>query len=304
MIPPVAVVFSRILTGLLTLAAEPPMDSLPLPPLKLNGLPARVHTQGIEQVGSRWYVTGRSEDRSPKRAWLLRIGHGESEWESWDITPGLLHDGGDASLDHPGGFQSDGTNLWIPIAESRRNGRSVVHAYSLDEIQPGHELKPATVFKVEDHIGAIAVCRNPDLLLGANWDSERVYLWDFSGKLVRTFDGDSLRSRELGFSVESGRTSGLAVQDWKFDGRRLWVSGLLKSAGVSARSFPSGVVEFEDFLKPDSASRRIPLPEVPGVQLGREGMTVGRDGMYFLPEDLGATNRIFRLRTAGPKTGK
>ena len=34
-------------------------------------------------------------------------------------------------LDHPGGFDSDGENLWVPISQSRRNGQTMIRKFSI-----------------------------------------------------------------------------------------------------------------------------------------------------------------------------
>src|SRR5206468_7568295 len=91
------------------------IDEIPLPELRIDGQPAKAHTQGLELAGASYYVTARREDVRPKRALLLRTAKSATHWDVWDITP---RDSGNAILlDHPGGMQSDGQRLWIPLAQ-------------------------------------------------------------------------------------------------------------------------------------------------------------------------------------------
>src|SRR6266446_7623703 len=89
------------------------IDEIPLPALRIDGQPAKAHTQGLEVAAASYYVTARREDVRPKRALLLRTAKSATHWDVWDITP---RDSGNTGmpLDHPGGMQSDGQRLWIP----------------------------------------------------------------------------------------------------------------------------------------------------------------------------------------------
>ncbi|MHC1769954.1 MAG: DUF6454 family protein [Verrucomicrobiia bacterium] len=264
-------------------------EELRLPSFHLAGQPARAHTQGLEIVADRFYVTARLEDSLPRRALLLRTERGRSDWDVWDITPS------DASrqpgnLDHPGGMQSDGKRLWIPLAESRRNGRSLIRAFPLQGLTPGGQLKPDVEVGVDDHIGALAVSRDADIVLGASWDTETVYVWDCQGHLQRTLTGPFLRAWGLG---SADGEVGLAVQDWKILNREVFASGLLKGANVSVP--PSRLLVFESLLTGPARSRSVSLPELDTTELGREGMAIDKGVVYFLPEDLGDSNRLFRI---------
>src|SRR6266436_3117167 len=197
------------------------IDEIPLPPLRIDSQPARAHTQGLEVTGSSYYVTARREDIRPKRAMLLRTGKTETHWDVWDITP---RDSGSApmTLDHPGGMQSDGQRLWIPIAESKPKSRSIIRVVPLAAMVAGQPLDPEFEFPVDDHIGAVAVAVDHNLVLGANWDTESVYVWDLHGHLKRTLTGSELGLRGLGAVAGPTPRFGIAVQDWKLIGDRLF----------------------------------------------------------------------------------
>ena len=178
-------------------AADPVPESVNLPALRLDGQPARAHTQGLEVVGGHYFVTARREDVRARRALLLRTDPTRSEWDVWDITP-LDTQGQATTLDHPGGLQSDGTRLWIPVAESKRNGRTLIRVFPIAGLVSGQAPRPEREVPVDDHIGALAVSAPLALLLGASWDTERVYVWDLEGRLQRKLEGAELTSRTLG----------------------------------------------------------------------------------------------------------
>jgi hypothetical protein len=251
----------------------------------------------LEILDGKYYVTARREDIQPKRALLLRSAAGANDWDIWDITP-VSPDGTVTMLDHPGGFQSDGKRLWIPLAESKRKGSSLIRVFPIARLVPSQPLKAEFEFPVNDHIGALAVSAARKIVFGANWDTEAVYLWDFDGRLQRTMNGPDLASRGLG--VVSGATgrAGLAVQDWKVMGNRLFASGLFRGPGVSPESSQSRLISFVGFAELGFQRRSIALPKQNGTELAQEAMAISNGLVYFLPGDLGASNRIFRLPLA------
>jgi len=269
-----------------------------LPPLRINGEAARAHTQGMEIVDGPFYVTARLESARPKRAILARTTPGSDAWDTWDITPPASTDAA-APLDHPGGFQSDGRRFWIPVAQSVRHGRTVIRVFAIDRLKPGQPAVPDFEFPVADHIGALAVTTNQNLLLGANWDTETVYVWDLAGRLQRTINGADLKSRNLGVVSGPNGHAGVAVQDWKFSDERLYASGLFGDPEKAVARPRSRVLVFTHFLELGFELEQVPLPNQPGVELAQEAMARSGGWLYFLPENLGATNRYFRLRQQG-----
>lgn len=262
------------------------IERVALPALRLRGEPLTAHTQGLEIVGDSLYVTARQDTPAPRRALLLRTAWQAAGWDLWELTAG------EPGLDHPGGLQSDGQRLWIPLATSRRGGTSRIQAYALADLKPGQPPRPEVEFAVTNHIGALAVLPRQDLLVGAAWDTDTVYLWDRQGRLKETLRGADLRRRGLGGEPLAGELPGLAVQDWKFVDGVLVAAGLVKPGGTAGHSFSR-------LLWLDSRLEHLPtLPPLPpgpeGVELGREGMAVAKDSVWFLPGDLGATNAIYR----------
>jgi len=275
------------------------LTEIKLPPLRIQGQPGKAHTQGLELGSTNFYVTARRDDLLPKRALLLRTAPGRPDWDVWDITP-VDAQGNLTSLDHPGGMQSDGKHFWIPLAESKRHGRSLVRRYPIDSLVPGQPPKPDFEFEVHDHIGAVAVSNQRKLLFGANWDTESVYVWDFTGHLQQTFTSAELGRRGIGVGAAGDsnapdRPTGLTVQDWKWVDDRLFASGLFRAAKTDPNSPQSQIVSFVNVLEPRFQRIAIPLPKQHGTELAREGMAISDGTVYFLPEDLTSTNRIFRM---------
>ncbi len=277
-----------------SLAEDLSVEVIVLPPLRVTGQAARAHTQGLEVQGGRYYVTARREDVQPKGALLLRTEPALTNWDVWDITPATTA-AAKTALDHPGGMQSDGKRLWIPIAESKPKSHSRICVFPLAAMVAGQPLQPAFEFPVNDHIGAVAVTADLDFVLGANWDTESVYVWDLPGNLKRTLTGSALAMRRLGLAAGPGGQTGVAVQDWKAIGDRLFASGLNRASAVQAMSSRSCWLSFTNFLAPDFGSRVVALPLQGRTELCREAMAVAEGRIYFLPEDLGASNRLFQL---------
>jgi hypothetical protein len=273
--------------------------TIPLPPLKVDGLAASAHSQGMEIIGGHFFVTARLETSRPKRAILVRTKPPAGEWDVWDITP-ANPSGASGALDHPGGFQSDGQRLWIPVSESVRRGRTLVRVFALDQLKPGQSARSEFDFPVEDHIGALAVATNHGIILGASWDTETVYVWDLRGRLQRTLSGPELTSRGLGV-ISSGTNAhaGVAVQDWKIYGDLLYASGLFGDS-VQKPLFPRGrLLVFKRFLDAGFEREAIRLPADQPIELAQEAMALSGNLVYLLPENLGQSNRCFRFNRGG-----
>ncbi len=88
------------------------------------------------------------------------------------------------------------------------------------------------------------------------------------------------------------------MQDWKVVGDRLVVSGIFKDPQSSAAAPTSRLLMFDRFLEPAFECRAIRVPVREGIELGHEGMAVTGEFVLFLPEDLGASNRLFRASLA------
>lgn len=273
-------------------AVDMSVESIRLPVLRIDGKAVTAHKQGLDWVDGQLFVTAQRDDVRPKRALLLRVVPAATNWVAWDITP-AGRAGAGTGRDHPGGFQTDGTRLWIPVAESKPHGRSVIRAYRVTDLTAGRRPEAEFEFEVEDHIGAVAVSVERQLLLGANWDTETVYAWDFNGRSLWTLAGVALKERGLGFVAGAGGRAGIAVQDWKLVGDQLYVSGLFRSPGTASVPPASRWCWFDHFSAHTALPSTVTLPLQDGVELAKEAMAIAGDKVYFLPEDLKATNRLF-----------
>jgi hypothetical protein len=253
-----------------------------LPSVVLDGAPVHIHVQGLFVTGKHFIVTGRLE-RSPKRALFMRFDrHDPTDFEVLDITP-TSPAGVAEILDHPGGFDFDGTHFWIPVAISRAKSHTAIvkltHAPNLPLAQQSHEV----AFRVHDHIGAIA-CRD-DAIYGATWDTKHVLIWNDDGKMTRRIAQSSF--------VRNDAQWRLAVQDWKFERDFLFAAGLEKSpVGAPAKAII-------DVLRPMAMVRvgRIELPNMDGVTrpVTNEGMAWHAGRLFLLPEDLGRGAKVLQF---------
>ncbi len=292
-----AAAIATLLFNLPARADDLPVEQLTLPALLIDGKAAAAHTQGLEVAASKFYVTARLESARPKRALLLRTAVAGTNWDVWDITPAASANSG-MPLDHPGGMQSDGSRLWIPVAASKPKSRTLIRAFRVADMVAGRPLKSEFEFPVADHIGALAVAMDLALIFGANWDTEKVYVWDLQGHLKQMLEGAAIVQRGLGTIVNSNNLAGVAVQDWKAVGARLYASGPQRSAG-SASSLPkSRWLVYSNFLHPDFQRSTVILPLQERTELAREAMAAADGAVYFLPEDLGTSNRLFRVPLA------
>src|SRR5882757_1420395 len=101
------------------------------------------HPQGMVKIGETLFVSSVEViDRD--------AGKGVGHLFKIDMTGHLLADLrlGEGAIYHPGGIDTDGTNLWVPVAEYRPDSRAIV--YRVD----AQTMKAVEVFRVADHVGA------------------------------------------------------------------------------------------------------------------------------------------------------
>jgi hypothetical protein len=211
------------------------------------------HVQGIAVRGTSLYLT--AVDRANKKGFLF-----EYDRESGKRLRVIELQQGDRF--HAGGISLDGDTIWIPIAEYRRDGSSIVEQRSLKTFEVLRR------FEVEDHTGAVAAA--PDHLYGANWDARTIYTWDREGK--------QLGSRP--------NPSPAAYQDMKWAGGALVASGLVSGNGVIDWLDPATLTPIRT-LTTGKTDR--------GVVFTHEGMAIDGGMLYLLPEDSPSRLFVFRL---------
>lgn len=256
----------------------------PLPEIKIDGKPVKIHTQGLKVTARYYLVTGRLET-DPKRALLLRFPRRElTKFELTDITPDQ-----DPNLDHPGGFDRDGAGVyWIPVSTSNPRGPTIIYGLVISDQQPLSAVRRHKTIRIEDHIGAIA-CLDSGTLLAANWDTKTIYWIDEQGTVTKELARNKFIARNPGWQ--------LAVQDWKFDRKH----GFLRAGGIDksprrTNNTPNAMVAVID-LKRQSIVDSIPF--APRAEVARpmtnEGMDWFADELFLLPEDFGEGARVFRF---------
>lgn len=266
-----------------------------LPDVRVDGKPVRIHTQGLYATRRYYYVTGRLEGRS-RRPLLVRFDRSDgNRIESIDLARALGESDATASnLDHPGGFDFDGRRFWIPVSESRPNGKTIVLTYQPAGDRALSIRQAVMAFGVDDHIGALAYDQTAQVVYGANWDTRRVYCWNPDGTLVRKIDAEALNAQPPG--------PRLAVQDWKSLGRGVVLaSGIDKSPLRPIGQVAAVLAEIDLRAGTYRAFERLGPPAGLAGPVTREGMAVQGDSVYFLPSDLGSGAAVYRYRRrAGP----
>ncbi len=245
----------RVLAALLLcpcVCAQPAADLELVRTVELKG--SLYHVQGIDLNETYLWVT--SVDSTSRKGYLH-----EFELASGKIRRSVeVQDG---PRFHPGGIAADATSIFVPVAEYRRNSSAVIQKRNQRTLAIEHQ------FEVPDHIGCIAV--GPSILVGGNWDSGELYVWDHSGKLQRKMTNPTRN----------------AFQDVKLDNSILIASGLLpgKAGEIDWLEFPS--LRLLRRVAVGKTDRSIPYTQ--------EGMAIRNGLLYLLPED-GPGSRLFVFR--------
>jgi len=261
-----------------------------LPNFQIDGEPAQIHTQGIYVTKQSLYVTGRLERKS-RRALLLRFARPNLELAEYlDITPPVDTKGTSAGhLDHPGGFDYDGTCFWIPVAVSQRQSSTAIVKIRTKLDSELTNVSFETAFVLNDHIGALAFDRKRDRLFGANWDTKLVYVWQRDGKLLKRIPREELLEGQPKWS--------LAVQDWKGMSEGILLAGGLDKSPLRNPSQPRAVVQWIDLSKRQTLDTiRLPSPSLEAHSMTHEGMAFFEQQIFLLPGDLGEDAALYRYR--------
>lgn len=230
-------------------AGSPPLENWTLErSLTLQG--ETHHVQGIVVVDGTLLVS--SVDAARKKGFLM----------VFDLASGKRLkevEIGSGAMFHPGGMDSDGTSLWVPVAEYKPGSRSLIERRALAT------LELLSRFEVADHIGCLSIAG--DHLVGGNWDARQFYEWSFEGTLMRRRDNPN-------------RTH---YQDVKMRYGTLVASGMAPDAVEWLDPETLAPLERAGAGKTDR-----------GAAYTREGMDF-RDGrLYLLPED--SQSRLFVFR--------
>jgi len=246
------------------------------------------HPQGMVRIGEQLFLTsveiirptqrypqpidGMDRDAGEGRGHLFLIG-ADGALQA-DITLG------EGDIYHPGGLDFDGRWLWVPVAEYRPDSSSII--YRID---------PATravseAFRVPDHIGAIAVDREGNALIGVSWGGSRIYRWPLQP------DASVAPADRAAPPVSRARSHYISWQDCHgLDGRMMACTGLANYArpntGVSLSLGGVELIDLTDFrplwqtpILLWSSSGRSMLQNPAWFEISTEGLRA-----WFMPDD-------------------
>lgn len=230
----------------------------------------------------------RLESKKPKRALFFRFDRLSLEhFEYLDITPTPTSQ--NARQDCPGGFDYDGHSFWIPVAESRPQSLTTAVKVIAELDQPLSEASQETAFVVDDHIGALAVDRQPDRLYGANWDTKEIYVYERDGKRLSLIPRGEL--------VQDQTDWALAVQDWKSLSEGMVLVGGVDKNPRRDPLQPRALLQWLNIKERRLIdSIRLPSPTADESTPTHEGMAVFQDELFLLPDDLGNDALLHRYK--------
>jgi hypothetical protein len=255
------------------------------------------HPQGMVRIGDTFFVSSVEVTRPTRRfpapvdGYDRDTGAGVGHLFKIDASGRLLADVtlGEKSIYHPGGIDYDGTDIWVPVAEYRPNGKSIVY-----RVDP-QTLKATEVFRWGDHIGAVVHDTDDRTLHGASWGSRRFYRWklDAERRLSnRVQRGEAPRTLNSSHYVD--------YQDCKYVGqRRMLCTGVTElRTAPGAPPFRLGGLDLID-LRGGRPLHQVPilLWTAGGVDMTHnpawfEATANGLRG-YFMPEDDTSTIYVY-----------
>ncbi|MCB9553996.1 MAG: hypothetical protein H6705_19340 [Myxococcales bacterium] len=141
------------------------------------------HPQGLARVGDTWYLSTVevTEPPDPKRATPpfdrspgAGIGHLVAFTDDGALRARVTL--GEGPVYHPGGIDTDGARLYVPVAEYRPRSRAIVYA-----VDPA-TLAATALFRFPDHLGALIV--DGDRLIALSWGGREVYTLTHDGRVL------------------------------------------------------------------------------------------------------------------------
>lgn len=234
------------------------------------------HPQGMLKIGDRFYISSvrRGERRDKGEGYLFQVDSKGRLLDQIRLERGSIY--------HPGGIDTDGRSIWVPVAEYHPGPDSPSIIYEVDPMRM--EARVATPEPFHDHIGAVACQPEARTIHGVNWGSRIFYRWKIDENGELDFVRDSATENPNHF---------VDYQDChRVDRDTMLCSGLrgYEVPGVKPRKFSVGglgLIGFESlrtehltpvalWVPPDTAMTRNPFCfEV----------VDGRLRFYFMPED-------------------
>lgn len=260
------------------------------------------HPQGMVKIDDALFVSsvevrvGTRRFPKPVDGFDRDTGEGVGHLFKLDMSGNLVSDIrlGEGAVYHPGGIDYDGTHIWVPVAEYRPDGRSIVY-----RVDP-RAMTAAEVFRFADHIGGIVHNTDDHTLHGVSWGSRRFYRWTLGN------DGTVTNAKVPPEKLRTLNASHyLDYQDCKYvGGRRMLCTGVTEMRQApGGPSFRLGGIEVVDLV--DGR----PLHQVPMLVWAPGGLAMTQNptwfeptalGLrgYFMPEDDASTLYIYEVTTS------
>ena len=246
------------------------------------------HCQGMVKIGEDYWVSSVevlpefAGDRSRGKGYLFQVSATGQLLNSLELGEGPLY--------HPSGIDFDGSHLWIALAVYKPNSQSIIY-----QVNPS-QMTVKEIFRWEDHLGAIALNPDTQILHGASWGSHTLYQWD--SKAVAKKQGSP---ESIPHTSQLNPSSYIDYQDNQYlGGGEMLYSGVATYKKPGEPAFSLGGLEIWDVLQ-GQVVHQLPIP-LWSPKTGRvmtqnpcflEAVSPNQVHAYFLPDDNESTLYVY-----------
>ncbi len=246
------------------------------------------HCQGMVKIGEDYWVSSVevlpefAGDRSHGKGYLFQVSATGQLLNSLELGEGPLY--------HPSGIDFDGTHLWIALAAYKPNSQSIIY-----QVNPS-QMTVKEIFRWEDHLGAIALNPDTQILHGASWGSRTLYQWD--SKAVAKKQGSS---ETIPSTSQLNPSSYIDYQDNQYlGGGEMLYSGVATYKKPEEPAFSLGGLEIWNVLQ-GQVVHQLPIslwsPKTGRVMTQNpcflEAVAPNQVRAYFLPDDMESTLYVY-----------
>lgn len=237
------------------------------------------HPQGGVKVDSFLYVSS-VEVTTPAQRYSSPIdgmdrspGAGTGHLFKMDLRGNLIDrvEIGEGAMYHPGGIDTDGAWLWVPVAEYRPNSRSVIYRVNIATFEVRE------VLRVNDHIGGVIFDSEQGTLHGVSWGSRRLYRWALD-ELLRPVGDPEVRPNPSHY---------IDYQDCMYAGDSKAICTGLATYVDGQRRFSLGGFELLDL------KLQLPVYQVPFAFWTEQGQSMAQNPVIF--EMQGNAMRVYAI---------
>jgi hypothetical protein len=194
------------------------------------------HPQSIKRVNGRFYMSSveitvpTTRFAQPIDGFDRDTGAGKGHLFVFDDKGKLLQDigVGEGTMYHPGGFDFDGQDFWVPCAEYRPNSRAVVYRVN------AATGAVSRVFEFKDHLGGISLNTDTNELHAVSWGSRRFYKFTLDANRMGSPDfsapPEQLRRLNRSFYIDYQENQYLGGNEMLFTGVSTYRSPNLPAA--------------------------------------------------------------------------